>query len=106
MKEKNNEIIIYATVVLIVVVIIIGLLNKGNTTKYALGEIINEQKEVDDEILRIEKDKTYTLSKPKLLVNPYSIISYILQRIVGVIAIFICSQVDSLTAENTATILL
>ncbi len=73
MKEKNNEIIIYATVVLIVVVIIIGLLNKGNTTKYALGEIINEQKEVDDEILRIEKDKTYTLSNPKLLVNPYKL---------------------------------
>lgn len=46
---------------------------ENKEVQYALGDIINKQKEVDREIAQNIKDKTYTLENAKVMVNPYEL---------------------------------
>lgn len=73
-------------VVLIIIIAVIGIIAffiynlnqkrdffKGKETEYALGDIINYQKQTDEQIQEYMQDTNYTLENPKIMVNPYGL---------------------------------
>lgn len=71
--NKIKDTTVYVITILIILLIIIGLNKDIRVVKYAYGEIVKEQQEMDDLINKYMNDSTYTLDNPKIIVNPYKL---------------------------------
>ena len=71
--KKNYELLIYFFVVVIIGLILLGIAKERRNDIYALGDIVETQKHVDEQISKFMNDKSYTLNNPKVIVNPYKL---------------------------------
>lgn len=74
---KKRIVIISLLIILILLILLThkkdSIFTGKEIEKYALGEIIKKQKEMDKEIDKLKGNKSFTLENPKIIVNPYEL---------------------------------